>query len=115
METLLFYVSIIFETIIVFHRELGSEHDHEDDRERDIDPSSEWLVDDHQDDTHASDDKRPLIHLQLLILFSFIICLLAPDKKRDKEKSTKKHSHHRYLCRIRNMLKNILKYKWNEE
>lgn len=86
MQTLLFYVSIIFEAIIIFHHELRTEHDNEDDREGDIYSTSERLIYDHEDDTHASDDKRPLIHLELLILLSLIICLLTPDKKRNKEK-----------------------------
>jgi hypothetical protein len=33
MQTLLFYVSLIFEPIVVFHNKLGPEHNKEDNRE----------------------------------------------------------------------------------
>ena len=111
MQTLLFYVSIIFEAIVILHHKLGSEHHHEDDRECDIDPARERLIDDHEDDTHPSDDKRPLIHLELLILLTLIVCLLTPDKKRYEEKCTEKHSHNRYLRSIWDMLEYIVEYE----
>ena len=115
MQTLLFYVSIIFEAIIILHHKLGSEHHHQDDRVCYIYPTREWLIDDHQDDTHPSDDKSPFIHLELLRLFALIVCLLAPHKKWYEEKSCEKKSHNNDLHCIWYMIKYIFKYEWNEK
>lgn len=81
MYTLLFYVSTIFKSVVILHYKLGSKHNHEDNWQGDINPSRERLIDDHENDAHSTNNKRPLIHLKLLKLFPLVVCLLTPDKK----------------------------------
>ncbi len=100
MQTVLFYVLFIFESIVIFHHELGPEHHEEYCGECEIDSSREWLIYDDDDDRSSSRDKWPLIHLELLSLLTLIIGLLTPDKKWDKEKCSHQESHKSHLLYI---------------
>ena len=115
MQTVLFYVLFIFESVIIFHHELGPEHHEEHRRKCEIDSSREWLIYDDCDDSSSSSDKWPLIHLELLPLFTLIIRLLTPYKEWNKEKCPHQESHEGhllYICECHKYIRNK-KYQSN--